>query len=146
DTSQVAGAALMYRQQFQAPDALSAATVTKLVRNLCMAAVIPFIGARYRRTAAAAGKPGVRLRLVEMVPLFVVAFLGAVVVRTVGDAGPTAFGLLSRETWQAALASAETVAAWCLAIAMASIGLGTGLDRIRRLGVRPMSVGLLAAL
>src|SRR6185436_18713820 len=148
DTSQVAGAALMYRQQFQAPDALSAATVTKLVRNLCMAAVIPFIGARYRRTAGAAGagKPGVRLRLVEMVPLFVVAFLGAVVVRTVGDAGPTAFGLLSRETWQAALASAETVAAWCLAIAMASIGLGTGLDRIRRLGVRPMSVGLLAAL
>ncbi|HUD71755.1 MAG TPA: putative sulfate exporter family transporter [Dongiaceae bacterium] len=146
DTSQVAGAALMYRQQFQAPDALSAATVTKLVRNLCMATVIPFIGARYRRAGGPGGTPGVRLRLVEMVPLFVVAFLGAVVVRTVGDAGPMAFGLLPRDSWQAALAAAETVAAWCLGIAMASIGLGTGLDRIRRLGARPMSVGLLAAL
>ncbi|HKQ98576.1 MAG TPA: putative sulfate exporter family transporter, partial [Candidatus Polarisedimenticolia bacterium] len=53
---------------------------------------------------------------------------------------------LDRATWQSALAGAETVAAWCLAIAMASIGLGTGLERIRKLGVRPMSVGLFAAL
>jgi uncharacterized integral membrane protein (TIGR00698 family) len=144
DTSQVAGAALMYRQQFQAPDALSAATVTKLMRNLCMAAVIPLVGARHR--GAASGKSGARLRLHEMVPLFVVGFLGAVVLRTAGDAGERAFGLIDQTTWQAALASAETVAAWCLAIAMASIGLGTGLERIRRLGARPMSVGLVAAL
>ncbi|HKQ98527.1 MAG TPA: putative sulfate exporter family transporter, partial [Candidatus Polarisedimenticolia bacterium] len=145
DTSQVAGAALMYRQQFQAPDALSAATVTKLVRNLCMAAVIPLIGARHRG-AATTGGARLRLGFFEMVPAFVLAFLGAVVLRTIGDGGERAFGLLDRATWQAALAGAETVAAWCLAIAMASIGLGTGLERIRKLGVRPMSVGLFAAL
>lgn len=144
DTSQVAGAALMYRQQFAAPEALGAATVTKLMRNLCMAAVIPFVAARYRR--ASGGQGGARLRLAELVPLFVVAFLGAVVLRTVGDSGERAFGLVDRETWQATLFGAEALAAWCLAIAMAAIGLGTGLDRIRRLGARPMSVGLLAAL
>jgi uncharacterized integral membrane protein (TIGR00698 family) len=144
DTSQVAGAALMYRQQFQAPEALSAATVTKLMRNLCMAAVIPWIGARHR--GASPSKSGARLRFVEMVPLFVLAFVGAVVVRTIGDSGERAFGFLDRDAWQATLAGAETLAAWCLAIAMASIGLGTGLERIRRLGARPMSVGLLAAL
>lgn len=143
DTSQVAGAALMYRQQFQAPDALSAATVTKLMRNLCMAAVIPFIAARHR---GGAGKGGARLNLTEMVPLFVIAFLGAVILRTIGDAGERPFGILDPAAWQSALAGAETLAAWCLAIAMASIGLGTGLERIRRLGARPMSVGLLAAL
>jgi uncharacterized integral membrane protein (TIGR00698 family) len=44
ETAQVAGAALMYRTQYDAPLALDIATVTKLVRNLCMIAVIPLVG------------------------------------------------------------------------------------------------------
>jgi uncharacterized integral membrane protein (TIGR00698 family) len=155
DTSQVAGAALMYQQQFRAPEALSAATVTKLMRNLCMAAVIPLVGARHRRAArpgAAGGGAtggGARRalpRLATYVPLFVVGFLGTVVLRTAGDYGPMAFGVLERATWTQFLHGADMLAAWCLAIAMASIGLGTGLARIRRLGLRPFSVGLAAAL
>jgi len=154
DTSQVAGAALMYQQQYLAPDALSAATVTKLMRNLCMVAVIPLIGARHRRPAGsgAAREGGARdggvrglPRLTSMVPLFVVGFLGAVILRTVGDLGPLAFGVLDRATWVQFLHGAETAAAWCLSIAMASIGLGTGLARIRRLGIKPLCVGLVAA-
>src|SRR4051794_38839176 len=43
DTAQVAGAGLMYQQQFRAPEALNTATVIKLVRNLCMAGVIPLM-------------------------------------------------------------------------------------------------------
>jgi uncharacterized integral membrane protein (TIGR00698 family) len=145
DTSQVAGAALMYRQQFQAPETLAAATVTKLVRNLCMVVVIPLLGARHRGSMAG-HEPGVRPSLVAMVPRFVIGFLVAVVVRTVGDYGPSAFGLFERASWQAFLAGSETLAAWCLVVAMASIGLGTDLNRIRRLGARPFSVGLAAAL
>jgi uncharacterized integral membrane protein (TIGR00698 family) len=156
DTSQVAGAALMYQQQYRAPDALSAATVTKLMRNLCMVAVIPLIGARHRAAAGgrAAGGGGVARgvaprglpRLASMVPLFVVGFLGAVILRTMGDYGPLAFGVVDRTAWVQFLHGAETLAAWCLAVAMASIGLGTGLARIRRLGIRPFCVGLAAAL
>jgi len=160
DTSQVAGAALMYQQQYRAPDALSAATVTKLMRNLCMVVVIPLIGARHRGAAgggmaggatavggatggtAARGLP----RLASMVPLFVVGFLGAVILRTAGDYGPLAFGVVDRTAWTQFLHGAETLAAWCLAIAMAAIGLGTGLARIRRLGIKPFCVGLAAAL
>jgi uncharacterized integral membrane protein (TIGR00698 family) len=156
DTSQVAGAALMYQQQFRAPDALSAATVTKLMRNLCMVAVIPLVGARHRSAArpgagpaGGAGRAGASRmlpQLATLVPLFVVGFLGAVVLRTLGDYGPRALGILERTTWTQFLHGAETLAGWCLAVAMASIGLGTGLARIRRLGLRPFSVGLAAAL
>jgi uncharacterized membrane protein YadS len=51
DTSQVVGAALMYQNQYSAPGSLEAATVTKLVRNLLMAVVIPcpVCGAERRR-------------------------------------------------------------------------------------------------
>ena len=40
------------------------------------------------------------------------------------------------------LSSAST---WCLTIAMASVGLGTNLRRIRALGFKPSLVGLVAA-
>ena len=34
---------------------------------------------------------------------------------------------------------------WCLIVAMASVGLGTNLKRLRTLGLRPLGVGLAAA-
>lgn len=55
DTAQVAGAALLYAQHYGAPEALDVATVTKLLRNLFLLAVIPgsrcCTGARPRATA-----------------------------------------------------------------------------------------------
>jgi uncharacterized membrane protein YadS len=35
---------------------------------------------------------------------------------------------------------------WCLTLAMAAVGLGTDLSRLRSLGVRPLVVGFAAAL
>jgi len=104
DTAQVAGAGLLYLQQFGAPEALDTATVTKLVRNLFMIAVIPLMALTYHRTAD--GRTGqAKPALSEMVPLFVLGF-----------------------------------------VAMASVGLGTNLKRLRSLGVKPLGVGLVAAL
>ena len=50
DTAQVAGAGLLYLQQYGAPEALDTATVTKLVRNLFMVAVIPLMALLYIST------------------------------------------------------------------------------------------------
>ena len=47
DASQVAGAGLMYQLYFDAPQALEVAATTKLVRNLFMGAVIPFMAVIY---------------------------------------------------------------------------------------------------
>jgi uncharacterized integral membrane protein (TIGR00698 family) len=145
DTAQVAGAGLMYQGQYQAPGALSAATVTKLVRNLCMVGVIPLVGALYHGAGGGRSARG-RLKLGQMVPLFVLGFLGAAAVRTVGDLGDRPFLLLGRSSWEQFLAGADALAAWCLATAMASVGLGTGLGRLRRLGWKSFCVGLAAAL
>jgi uncharacterized integral membrane protein (TIGR00698 family) len=138
DTSQVSGAALTYQEQFAAPGALKAAMVTKLTRNVCMAAVIPLIGFLYHRHG---GTGRGRMRLAQAVPLFVLGFLLAAALRTLGD-----LQMQKAPGWTEFLAGAETWAAWCLTIAMAAVGLGTGLNRIRRLGWKSFAVGLMAAL
>ncbi len=56
DTAQVAGAGLMYREQYRAPEALDTATVVKLTRNLCMAGVIPLMAALYHRGGGPDGR------------------------------------------------------------------------------------------
>ncbi len=52
DTSQVTGAALLYAEVYDRPAALNVAVVTKLVRNIFMAVVIPFMAYAYSRHAA----------------------------------------------------------------------------------------------
>lgn len=145
DTAQVAGAGLLYAQQYASPAALDAATVTKLVRNLFMIGVIPLMAILYRRGEASPDAP--RPRFLELVPLFVFGFVGMAALRTVGDLGDAPFGgWLRPETWQGTIGVVETTSAWCLTVAMASVGLGTNLTRLRRLGLRPLAVGLVAAL
>jgi uncharacterized integral membrane protein (TIGR00698 family) len=146
DTAQVAGAALLYAQQYDAPTALDVATVTKLVRNLFMLAVIPIMALAYRRSESGAA-PGRRPALGQMVPTFVFGFIALALLRSIGDVGEAPFGgLLSDAQWSASIGMASSVSTWCLTMAMASVGLGTNLKRLRSLGLRPLGVGLAAAL
>lgn len=168
DTSQVAGAGLAYAQQFGSELALETATVTKLVRNLSMIAVIPLMGMMYHRSGGAgaaaathsAGAAEDRDRAVQsarrarrplgarlsgMVPLFIIGFLAMTALRTVGDIGPRPFGILDPGTWVAAVRAGETASEIGLLLAMAAVGFGTGLKRISALGLRPLGVGMVAA-
>ena len=144
DTAQVAGAGLIYQQQYAAPEALNAAAVTKLVRNACMVAVIPLMAALYLRSNEP--RKGGRMSWHQAVPFFVIAFLIAVALRTVGDLDERPFGVLDRETWHEALTAASWLSGWCLALAMVAVGLGTGLAKLRTLGLKPFAVGLATAL
>ena len=143
DTAQVSGAGLIYQQQYDAPDALNAATVTKLIRNTCMAAVIPLLAVAYVRSAAARKRARVSWHLA--IPLFVPLFLLAAAVRTVGDLGDRPFGLVSPDVWADGLKMADQLSLWCLALAMVAVGLGTGLAKLRTLGLRPFAAGLATA-
>ena len=97
ETAQVAGAGLMYEEQYNAPVALETATVTKLVRNLCMIAVIPLVGFLYADQRAA--NDSARVSWLSMVPWFIVGFALMSTVRTVGDLGERPFGLLEPAFW-----------------------------------------------
>jgi uncharacterized integral membrane protein (TIGR00698 family) len=147
DTAQVAGAGMLYLQQFQDGSALETATVTKLVRNVFMLAVIPLLAVAFRGEGEGSGVERTRPPLLQVVPWFVAGFVAMALLRTAGDLGPAPLGgLLSRELWSAAIAGISSVSAWCLALAMAAVGLGTDVGRLRALGWKPLGVGLCAAL
>jgi uncharacterized integral membrane protein (TIGR00698 family) len=144
DTAQVAGAGLVYLQQFGRPEALDTATVTKLLRNTFMLAVVPALALLYRRRSGTSGAKRASLR--QAVPLFVLGFVALTAVRTLGDLGDRPFGLLAPETWDGIVGLASRLASGCLIVAMASVGLGTSFARLRNLGARPLAVGFAAAL
>jgi uncharacterized integral membrane protein (TIGR00698 family) len=148
DTSQVTGASLIYQEAFGAPAALQAATVTKLIRNMSMAVLIPLIATRFRT----GGRTLTWRDLKAAVPGFVLAFLGAIAMRTAGDLALAAesvrawLGPDAHPAWQSFLDGAAILSTWALATALAGIGLKTDLRKLRALGWRPLAVGLAAAL
>lgn len=143
ETAQVAGAGLVYEQYYHDPQALNVATVTKLVRNLGMLLVIPLMSIAYHRNAS---EEGVVPRWWTMVPVFIIGFACMSLVRTLGDMGDTAFGVLSRTHWQATVGWVKEGAEVCLAVAMASVGLGTDIRDLISIGLKPLAMGLVAAL
>jgi uncharacterized integral membrane protein (TIGR00698 family) len=151
DTSQVTGAALVFADVFSLPRALDVATVTKLVRNVFMAAVIPFMAFYYaRRAASQGGSARNPANIGNLLPLFVVGFLACAVLRSIGDAGinagGSAFGVWGSATWESIHGAVKDWAVNSLVVALAGVGLSTRFSILKNLGVKPFVVGLGAAL
>ncbi|NNE90640.1 MAG: putative sulfate exporter family transporter [Verrucomicrobiales bacterium] len=144
DTSQVAGAGLMYQMTYDSPKTLDVAATTKLVRNLCLGLVIPVVAIIHNRRSGDAGKTG-RLPFSKWVPGFVLAFLACVVIRSLGDLGDDPFFVLSPDQWQSALHFSQSASLFFLTLALAAIGLGTSFAQIRELGWRPLVIGFASA-
>lgn len=141
DTAQVAGAGMLAAQHYGDPAVLDTAAVTKLLRNAFMIVVVPGAAWWHHRGATVGAR--VRMpRFTQAVPLFVLGFLALALLRTLGDLG----GLLPSAAWQNVISNGQSLSAACLALAMAAIGLGTNLRKLRGLGLRPLAVGFAAAL
>ena len=143
ETAQVAGAGLVYQEYFSDPEALDAATVTKLVRNLGMLVIIPLMSILHHRTHSDGAEAP---KWWTMIPLFIIGFALMSLLRTVGDLGEEPFGMLSPETWNWIVSHTKEAAEICLAVAMAAVGLGTSIRGLVTIGLRPLAMGLFAAL
>jgi len=150
DTSQVTGSALVFADVFSLPRALDVATVTKLVRNVFMAAVIPLMALYYARRTAQGEGGEKKISFVKLLPLFIVGFLALAVVRSIGDAGVNgggnAFGLWDSGAWKELYGFVKDWAVNLLVVALAGVGLSTSFRTFKGLGVKPFFVGLGAAL
>src|SRR5262249_3250058 len=144
DTSQVIGSALIYSQQAAAPAALAAASVAKLLRNLSIAVLIP-AGAWLNRRAEERGEEegpahSPAARGTPLVPFFVLAFLGFIVVRTAGDA------LFSDAAWWPRLVDTGYHGSdLFLTCGMTAVGLSVSFTDMWRIGWRPLAAGLVVA-
>ena len=157
DTAQVMGAGLTYTQLFDDERAFNAAAVTKLTRNLALAAAIPALAVAHSREKTVTAS-------YSKVPGFLVAFVGMALVRSCGDAyyGGGSIGVPTTEDHGGSLGGPPRGApggggeAWrrnmnalgdglgakaCLATALAAVGLNTGVSSLVRVGVAPFAVG-----
>jgi uncharacterized integral membrane protein (TIGR00698 family) len=116
--------------------ALEAATVVKLTRVVLLAPLVALVSlsARRRRpvTLSAASNHAAVERHPPLLPLFVIGVLGAMLVRSTG--------VLS----DGALDFAGDVEKVLLTVALVSMGMGVRVGQMRRLGARPLVLGLLA--
>ncbi len=154
DTSQVTGAALVYREAYGATGMLDTAIVTKLLRNTLMVVLVPAAGllsARLNRPVSETveSAPHLLRRIITAFPTFVLWFLLLSLLRTLGDSSLTSTGralwVLEQSHWMGIASVLETSAVFLLVSALAGVGLRTNIRTLSRLGFRPIAVGLIAA-
>lgn len=154
DTTQVTGAALIYDQAFGVtakPSAADIAVVTKMVRNVFIAAVVPLMAYIYaRRALREGGGAGADVNVWKLFPIFMLGFIAMAILRSIGDAGVqhggAALGVWVKADWARIIGNASDGASYALAMAMAGVGLGTNLKSLKGLGIKPFYVGLFASL
>ena len=152
DTSQVVGAALTYRQIYGDDAVLRVATVTKLTRNLFLAAVIPILTWMHQKDGGAGHGAKKASSWRSLVPSFVIGFVAMAIVRSIGDAmlgyGQLALGVWDKAGWSAlaSLVGDKIGAQWLLGTAMAAVGLNTNFAVFKGVGLKPFAVGMAGAI
>ena len=140
ETSQVAAAGLIYDQQFNSPETLNVATVTKLIRNTFLVIMIPLFGFLYNRGKA----KDKSYSILSIFPYFVLGFIGMIIVRNIGDQ----IFLIdnnNHEIWQNFISYLKTLATLFLTMSMAAVGISINLSELKSMGYKPFVVGLVAA-
>ncbi|MFF0515546.1 YeiH family protein [Streptomyces sp. NPDC004250] len=128
DTSSVVAAAATYGDE-----AGQYAVVVKLTRTLLIIPISLWLAALTKRSAPAASAAGPdtrpRLNVLKLVPWFLVGFLLAVLVNTIGLIPSWAHQGLT------------TLCVFMITVALSAIGLTTDLRALRRAGPRPLLLG-----
>ena len=172
DTSQVIGSALIYSQQAGAPDALSAASVAKLLRNLSIVVLIPaaaWIVRREEVTEIAAeasgaqdpGAAGLRAGAAQATategsradgaPLrspnssAVPFFVFAFILFVVIRTVGDAIFHADAPMWHAVVSSGQSASELFLVCGMTAVGLSVSFTDMWRIGWKPLAAGFLVA-
>ena len=139
ETSQVAAAGLIYEQQFNSPETLNIATVTKLIRNTFLIIMIPLFAFLYNRGQSYKKN----YSILKIFPYFVLGFIGMIILRNIGD---QIFISENNSDWNEAVGFIKFSSKIFLTMAMAAIGLSTNLKDIKKMGYRPFVVGFISML
>ena len=137
ETSQVAAAGLIYDQQFNSPETLNVATVTKLIRNTFLVIMVPLIVVLCLNKTTKKNK-----LLLDIFPYFVLGFIGMIIFRNIGDQI-----FLTENTqpiWHNSVSNITNSAKVFLSMAMAAVGLSTNLSELKSMGYKPFVVGFIA--
>jgi uncharacterized integral membrane protein (TIGR00698 family) len=116
------------------PEAGAVATVVKLARTVLLVPLALAVGMAHAwRTGSPAKSNTVWQRAAHAMPWFILGFLGMAMLNSLGVFSPEVARFLSM------------IAGFLMVMVLAGVGLNVDITKIRRLGPRPMLVGLLLA-
>jgi uncharacterized integral membrane protein (TIGR00698 family) len=115
------------------------ATVVKLTRTVLLAPIVLILGILYSRNQN--GQSTGKVNYLKIFPWFVVGFIAMAGFRTIGDSL-----FLESVQWTNFLSQASTLSKFMIVTAMAGVGLLTNFDDMKRVGIKPFVVGLVASL
>jgi len=138
ETSQVAAAGLIYDQQFNSPETLNVATVTKLIRNTFLVIMIPLFAYLFNRNKTKKNN----YSILDIFPYFVLGFIGMIIFRNIGD--QIFLTENSQIFWKHSVTTIKDSAKVFLSMAMAAVGLSTNLKDLKSMGYKPFIVGFVA--
>ncbi len=134
ETSQVAAAGIIYDQQFNSPETMNVATLTKLIRNTFLIIMIPLFAFLYNRGETKKKN----YSILKIFPYFVVGFVAMIFLRNIGD---QVFLNSYNEVWINIIINIKLLSKIFLTMAMAAIGLSTNLGDLKNMGSKPFIVG-----
>ena len=138
ETSQVAAAGLIYDQQFNSPETLNVATVTKLIRNTFLVIMIPLFAYLHNRGQTKEKN----YSIISVFPYFVLGFVGMIIFRNIGD--QLFLDQTYSNNWNETINFVKASSKIFLTMAMAAIGLSTNLRDLKSMGYKPFVVGFIA--
>ena len=139
DTAQVSAAGLIYQETFSSPVALEASMTTKLLRNSFLIILIPLLTYFYDRK-----KINNKSSIVKFFPFFVLGFILLSLARTTGDIFiiNTNYHLY----WENLIMMIKIASKYIILISMVALGLQIKVSSFKKIGLKPLLVGFVAAI
>ena len=139
DTAQVSAAGLIYQETFSSPVALEASMTTKLLRNSFLIILIPLLTYFYDRK-----KTKNKSSIVKFFPFFVLGFILLSLARTMGDIFiiNTNYHLY----WENLIMMIKIASKYMILISMVALGLQIKISSFKKIGLKPLLVGFVAAI
>ena len=139
DTSQVLAASLIHFDINGNSIVLETATLTKLIRNLFLALLIPYLAIKVQSKTL--DQKTLLKQVTNNIPLFVYGFLFFILFRTVGDQI-----LSSSSIWEQLLHWNHQMVSTLFGLALIALGLSIKIKELKGLSFSPILIGLIFSL
>jgi uncharacterized integral membrane protein (TIGR00698 family) len=139
DTAQVSAAGLIYQETFSSPVALEASMTTKLLRNSFLIILIPLLTYFYDRK-----KTNNKSSIVKFFPFFVLGFVSLSLARTMGDI--FMINTNYHAYWENLIMMIKIASKYMILISMVALGLQIKISSFKKIGLKPLLVGFVAAI
>lgn len=136
DTSQVIASALVHFDLYQQEAVLETATLTKLIRNLFLTILIPYLAISLHRDNKKASSLSLAASSLKSIPLFVYGFVAMIILRSILDNSNN----FSLELERVLELNSQLVKI-LLSLALISLGLSINIKKLRGLMLQPTIVG-----